>query len=115
MLPNQDELTAHIVFQTTVAPAAPAPIREYRALITREGANAGRFIATITDPIAEGDMELVCSATAEDGLTWFDATAVRLTDNTWRVCVWGEAAGVIGLTDVADVIVRATLRKVAPG
>lgn len=115
MLPNQDELLAHIVFQTTPAPAAPAPVREYRGTIARDGVLAGRFIATLTDAIAEGDFEFVSSAASPDGLTWFDAKCVQLVDNVYQVAVFGEGAGVIALTDFANVIVRLTWRKVSPG
>lgn len=118
MLPNQDELIAHVVFLTTVAPNPPTPQREYRCAVARQGDDIGEFLVTLTDPCANEDLEVIPTTWDNTGGgAWSQAIVTPMPGNpgVYHVGVFREVVGVIVPNDLPDVGVRVSFRKVAPG
>lgn len=118
MLPNQDELIAHVVFTTEEAPTAPTPLREYRASVTRQGNDVGEYLILLTDGCAPEDLEVIPTTWDNTGGgAWSNAVVTPFPGNAFlfHVGVFREVAGAIVLSDLADTGVRVTFRKVAPG
>lgn len=107
-------LLAHLSFTTTVAPAQPTVTRNWRCAIVRDGVLTGQYTVTLTEAIANVDLQ--CIASVADGTTWCDVkVAPTANASVWSVITYGGGVGAdIGLLNLAGALVRLDFVKVNP-